>query len=241
MLIHENVGGFDTSMLEEMLGELYELVVLAVKPKHAAFPMVARPRSYSVLFLRGQVEHIASVSTLYDQVKQALGGFVPKPPVSSLFILGDSCCLVEENRLRRLKDLPVLAKPSGDWSYLLTEKQRGFLSGYLSLCPPTLHSGEIVFDLSQSPRFRCRCSSQGVLPTITRKSVRLWMPSRARWLLPIELAHAQGFVVTPSSAEDAMVPMDVESYTFGQVGNSMHMASVGSVMAIALASVRRVG
>ena len=240
VLIHENVVGFDSSLLQETLGGLYDLVVLNVEPAHAAFPMVARPRSYAVLFLRDHVEHIVPVSTLYDQVEQAFLRNVPRPSLSSLCVAEEWCCLAEENKLRGAKGLPNLEKLSGDWSYLLTDKQRNYLSLYQAACPPAAQIEKQVFDLSQNPKARQRSCSNGVLPTITQKSGRLWLPGKGRWLLPCELAYAQGFVVTPSASEDAKVQQDVESYTLAQIGNSMHVASVGSVMAIALASVRRV-
>ena len=53
--IHENVRGFDVRILEELLGDMYDITAEDVSPQDLGFSFVARPRIYSVLTLRGRI------------------------------------------------------------------------------------------------------------------------------------------------------------------------------------------
>ena len=122
---------------------------------------------------------------------------------------------------------------------MLTEKQRSYLAAYMAEVPPTCQLNDCIFDLSQSPsRQRGRLTSDGTLNTVTTKS-KLWVPRLRRFLLPVELACAHGFPVTSTSAADASVVQNMVPYTLRQIGNCMHLASVGIVLAVAAASVSR--
>ena len=128
---------------------------------------------------------------------------------------------------------------SEDWSYLLTEKQLMYLSAYMAAVPPTCQLKDCIFDLSQNPGSPYgRCTLNGTLPTVTTSS-KLWVPSLRRFLLPVELACAHGFPVTSTAAADAGVVQDMVPYTHRQIGNCMHLASVGIVLAVAAAGVSR--
>ena len=241
LLIHENVKGFDTSMLELVLGDLYDITRLAVRPTHSGFHAVRRPRSYCLLFRRGRVRMLRDVSKLYRDVAAMLGGLFPEQPISDLFIAEGVDLLKEENRLRALKHLalPPVERASADWTYMLTEKQRMYLATYMAAVPIDCKLDDCIFDLSQDPgRRRGRWTLDGTLPTVTTKS-RLWVPSLRRFLLPVELAYAHGFPVTSTAAVDAGVAQDMVPYTRHQIGNCMHVASVGIVLAVAAASVSR--
>ena len=55
MLIHENVFGFETLLLDDKLGHLYHIAHLRVAPADVNFGFLRRPRLYSVIsgFQRG--------------------------------------------------------------------------------------------------------------------------------------------------------------------------------------------
>ena len=116
----------------------------------------------------------------------------------------------------------------------MTEKQKGMLRWYIEAAAP--HAACHVFDLSQNAEFS---RSKSFLPTLTRRCARMWFRPLRRWFLGVELACAHGFPVVPKAARDAGVMVDSSSYTPEEVGGSMHMASVGAVLAIALACVQR--
>ena len=241
LIIHENVKGFDTSMLELVLGDLYDITRLDVRPTHSGFHAVRRPRSYCLLFRRARVRMLRDVSKLYRDAATMLGGLSPEQHISELFIAEGVDLMKEENRLRALKHLalPPVERASTDWTYLLTEKQRMYLATYMAAVPIDCKLDDCIFDLSQNPgRRRGRWTSDGTLPTVTTVS-RLWVPSLRRFLLPVELAYAHGFPVTSTAAVDAGVAQDMVPYTRHQIGNCMHLASVGIVLAVAAASVSR--
>ena len=130
--------------------------------------------------------------------------------------------------------------PSRDWLYLLTEKQHRYLrvlSGRFAAehGVDAASDDACVFDLGQSdcmPRLRAR----GVLPTIRASTSKFWSPSRRRWLLQKECLSAMGFPVYRDLAQAAEMEVDVISATAARysVGNAMHVANVGSVLAFAL-------
>ena len=130
---------------------------------------------------------------------------------------------------------------------MLTSKQLERLQRYLDMWRERFgmdpEASRCVFDLNQNPVKRtCWSSKKGEPPTITTKSHRMWIPMLRRWLLPIEVAFAHGFPVTPGAARDACCERDPlgDSSSFQVLGNCMHMSNVGSVLAIALSSISRV-
>merc|ERR1712026_389861 len=64
---------------------------------------------------------------------------------------------------------------------------------------------------------------------------RLWSPHRRRWLTHPERAAAMGFPVYQDLAEAARVPLDHAALQApaSSLGNAMHMANVGVVVAVA--------
>ena len=243
-LIHENVDSFHHTILENLLGDLYDVIILSTRPCQFGFPFVTWPRCYCVLLLRGRVRVLAALYPPYEQVQRALEQFVPRAPLSTCFVASAAACLEEENKVRAKLNLDALTEGSADWAYLLTRQQAMQLTNYFDMWrrkygedAQTIDS--CVFDLNQNPMYGRSSAKQGDLPTITTKSSRMWVPKRRRWLLPMELAIAHGHPVMAESARQARSPLDPYggSYSVTQVGNCMHVATVGSVLAIVLGSV----
>jgi hypothetical protein len=91
-----------------------------------------------------------------------------------------------------------------------------------------------VFDISQNPHARLRWTTRaGELPTTTTKSV-WWVPALQRWLLPLEVAAASGFPVIDELARAGGIVWTPVVFTASQMGNVMHVANVGCVVAAAL-------
>ena len=238
VLIHENVRGFRIDLFETVLGDLYEIVSLAVEPSHVAFPCVRRPRLYFVLFRKGEVKVVAALPPLYHQVSGALESLVPALQLSDIAIASREQLVAAENAARRLRHLPALQEPSGDWEYLLSDGQKRRLRQYIEALPSAEKGADHVFDLVMDPvKFGGR-RSMSALPTLQTNSNRMWMQRLRRWFLPVELAYAHGFPVVPHAARDAGVE-DFDSYSVRDVGEGMHMANVGAVLAIALSCVQR--
>ena len=238
VLIHENVRGFSIDLFETCLGDLYEIVRLVVEPRHVAFPCVRRPRSYFVLFRKGEVKVVAALSSLYHRVSGALESLVPALQLSDIAVASREQLIAAENATRHLRHLPPLQEPSGDWEYLLCDGQKDRLRKYIEALPSAEKGADHVFDLVMDPVAFGGRSSTSVLPTCMTNSTKMWMQGLRRWLLPAELAYAHGFPVVPHAARDAGVEYS-ESYSVLDMGGGMHMANVGAVLAIALSCVQR--
>ncbi len=131
-----------------------------------------------------------------------------------------------------------------DWEFLLTGKQQEYLRHYAAEYAAThaqdpTNDPNCVFDLGQNPAKRPSCTRNGQLPTLRRSGV-MWIPHLHRWFLAVELAALSGFPVVEDLALAAEVPRDcaAERYNSGFIGNGMHVANVGCVLACALSCLR---
>ena len=100
-----------------------------------------------------------------------------------------------------------------------------------------------IGDLGQNPRAGFGLHSRkGKLPTLISGMGIMFSPWHERWLLPIELWLAMGFPVTPTATAKTGVmcqfsrafpsppPGRRRSSQLKQIGNAMHMESVGSIL-----------
>ncbi len=151
-----------------------------------------------------------------------------------------------ENRIRAKRGLEPRVLGDGlvpDWTPFLTSQQRDFLARatdqwreFRGTAPESDLS--CVFDLGQNPGRQKRPPSR--LPTFRGGGGRYWVPARRRWLLPLEKAACLGFPVYQGLASAAGVPEDALAACCSDcpVGNAMHVANVGMVLAVGLAAVR---
>ena len=216
LLVHENVEGFDLPLLEELLGDLYEVDVIHAKPSDLGFEFIRRPRVYMVMCLRGRLRFKVKPSVLYSAV----------------------CAHMRANARAHPDVLASLWIETDAYFPTLTLKQARFADTYAQMY--TAKTGRDpasdpcgVFDLGQTPR-RAK-PVRGVLPTF-RRSTRLWLPSKRRFWTQAEAAVAMGFPVLPQVADACGVqPMRMlAGLPMAYLGNAMHVASVGSVCLIAL-------
>ena len=220
--IHENVIGFDTQILEELLGEYYFIQHVRASPSHMGFPFIARRRIYSVLRLRTALRRPpVDVQQVYDRIVAGMQ-YRAEDSLAWIFRASDEQLLQEENHVRANRGLAPLSQHSADWTYLLTAKQQARLLHHLQT------SDGSIWDLTQTERFARSRYEQ--LPTLRRGSNRLWSRTKKRWVLQIELRAAMGYPVFPDLAHVANVPCeDVQGPRFA-IGNAMHVANVGCVL-----------
>ncbi len=245
VLIHENVLGFDSSMIHEALGDLYEMASLRVCPSQAGFPFMKRTRLYNVLFLRSTVRLTKPLAKVYQHVCEVITSSAEDVALSFCLVATPDDLLHEENRLRSRRGLPSVAETTPSWHYLLTAKQKKrleqFSAGWcVRYGSAPEHSSSCVFNLTQNPAHRLsQTTGSGAMPTCTRKL--FWLPCLGRWMLPLELAVAHGLPVVAEVACQAQVGLDPcrGLYSFEQIGNCMHLANVGCVIATALACLAR--
>ena len=235
IVIHENVRGFDGKILEELLGDMYDITAVDVLPEHLGFSFVARPRVYNVLTLRGRIVRTTDVQRLYRAV--AATAARTTGPLPSVLWAELPEVLATENLVRAQRGMSEVAQPSPSWRYLLTDRQATCLSLHEK------HWGgatlmEHYVDLSQSLRF---ARPRTVIPTMRRSASRIWSWKCERWLLPSEYAAAMGYPIHPWCAQASGVPVDLTVLSASKaIGNAMHVANVGSIMVCALAACRRV-
>lgn len=239
--VHENVVGFDVTLLVSLVGEVYDVTTCLMKPQDVGFSFILRPRVYAICRRKSSIVCTSSAFEPYHRMLATtcrLPGLLP-----DCCLAGAEEVLREENDARRQRRMAPVVKRSCDWRYLLTSSQAAVLLSHERRNEEaTVSKGEakvFVVDLSVSASFG-HCSP--CIPTLRRSTTkRVWLSSQRRWLLPRELAAAMGFPVSRWLAHVAGVPEDeaVMAAPAGAIGNAMHIASAGCAIACALASRRR--
>ncbi len=101
--LHENVRGFDGKVLEELLGDQYNIVLVCVNPEDCGFTCLRRPRQYHILYKRGCVHLVRDIPTTYAAVclRFRRAGTLC---LSAFHFASPSQLLDEENRARRRRE-----------------------------------------------------------------------------------------------------------------------------------------
>jgi len=235
IVIHENVRGFDVSLLVELLGDLYEIETLAVAPNDVGFSFLRRPRVYSVLTLQKRVERIFSVEHLHMAISAGLTR--PLADIPDLFLAMAEEKLAAENVARAKFGMEPICEPSPCWRYLLTSRQASCLASHEAHgSRGGSRAGSLYVDLTQSLSFACPSLH---VPTLRRSSDLIWSWRHSRWLLPTELALMMGFPIRSTCASASGVAVDTLTLAQPQaLGNAMHVANVGSIVVAALSACR---
>ncbi len=243
VVVHENVPGFDGQLLETFLGDLFEIITVRTSPKQCGFAFLNRPRLYAMLLLRGETVKLRPLQETYNHITQAAKEHIERVSPSFCFVATTGALLAEENSRRRQTGCMPVLQPSRDWSYMLTPKQQGYVRNYLAArkccggLSPSEYAAVYMCNICQNPLHRrIQLCHDGMMPTFTR-STKLWVPFLRRWLLPCEMALAMGLPTTVEAAEHAKVDRDASQHSYALVGNMMHVACVGTVLAVALSCV----
>jgi hypothetical protein len=236
--VHENVLGFDTAIIDEELGDKYMVKHLRATPSDVGFACVRRVRIYTLAFRKDMVVACCDIHEAYGRVAEVLQKTTPC--IAEFLFATDAQLLNAENYMRNHRRLAPRTARSNDWSYLLTEKQRGYIATFRNVWIKQVGSSpesdaNCIFDISQNPEHRPRTSARGSLPSLTSGSSMFWSPAHKRFMLPVELAAACGIPSTPDLAAVCNVPFFDEPWTSAQIGNGMHVANMGMFLAVALA------
>ena len=240
--IHENVIGFDISILEEFMATEYVLHPFRVAPRQVGFHLIERPRLYVLLLRKKGVQLQAPVEQIYHTVAKELATSVCNE-VKDVFVARKPAVLAFENQCRSSKKLRKVEQVSRCWEYLLTEKQLRYLKNYKSdyKCrygKEAASDPNFVCDLAQDPAERPSMTTKaGAIPTLRHSGNKLYSPHYGRLIVPVELAVATGFPCVAGAAKAANVPLDNTDYSNVQLGNGMHVANVGCLLAAVLACV----
>ncbi|CAL1165999.1 unnamed protein product [Cladocopium goreaui] len=239
-LIHENVERFEAELLSELFPE-YRIFEVHSEPSHCGFPFLRRPRVYHLL-VREDVQLLADPVKVYSKLAASLQQHFSSSPswawITSLPTESD--LLNEENAARACKHLDPVAKLSPSWSYLLTEKQQGYLAHaaeqwWNRYGVAASADDRCVVNLGDNPAKR-RVPKPGPLMTFKHNAGILWLAGKSRWLTARERAAAMSFPVYSCLAEQALLEADNLTRSAAAVGNSFHVANVGLVIVSLLLS-----
>ncbi|CAE8630432.1 unnamed protein product [Polarella glacialis] len=154
LALHENVFGFDATILDALLGGAYAIYHLRVKPAHMGFGLIRRSRVYSILFLKAGLRVAHNPQHVYQRLCEHFGNHKVVTSLLDCALASPCRLLLAENALRARRGLAPVAELSGSWGYLLTPKQRQFQCGYEVAWQrqygiPADEDSNCAFDLSQ--------------------------------------------------------------------------------------------
>ena len=171
VVIFENVKGFPTQLLVQILGEFFEHVVLDVAPRHAGFNFIRRARVYIIFFLRGSVRPIADISAVYKDVSERFAQ-LGSVPLSECCVAteGELAEEVKQCSLRRGLDGGTAPRSPG-WNHLLTAKQQTRLRDLSATWTRKYgtaphHCQHCVFNLGMNAVRAQTMGGDGAIPTV---------------------------------------------------------------------------
>ena len=247
IVVHENVPQFDVQALISIFSSKYVIFSFLVDCSDVGFHLISRKRRFTVMYHKVKAIVHASPAWLHSRIKQA---FLPLQAHMASHV---SACFMAsmDEILQDIEDLCLLRGVTAqqaiqDMSLLLSPGELQRLEAYEALWlqrfnVPAYLCDWAIFNLADNPDggFTTWSAASGRIPGLRTHNAKYWVPYLQRWLTNKELLASMGVPVYPSLAIAAGVPF--VAVTPGpaarhMLGNMMHIASVGSVIACALAS-----
>ena len=245
LIIHENVIGFPTSILQVLFHDCYWVYILQVDAEDSGFSLVSRPRVYVIMYHKLKTRMIRSPQHTYAILKGATEwSNIAVSDISACFLATAEEFSEEISDLASQLRVPLslaMANPS----LLLTPGELQRLEAYINLYIQTFGSHPVfdrscIFNLADNPLMRCSWSAHSKrLPCFRTNAGKQWSCFLNRWLTARELLASMGVPVYPALAETAGVPLihvQAGSQAMKMLGNMFHVATAGSVLLSALAS-----
>ena len=250
IIIHENVVGFDLTLLTTHLGDLYTMSYVRVGPEHVGWPCCKRPRLYVALIHRRKVRWQCDPVWLFWQVSSRLRTSlrVRDCLIASEFEVHGE---FEKRRAQQLGRVsfaapsrlpqPVASRlPQPVGRAPLTRHEKIRLEAYFRLWTRRsetrpLSEPDLVFNLGDNPDggwLTWSAPSTGGehrVPTFRKSWTAQWVPHRQRWLTSTERLVLMGFPASPalSCCYSMTGSYQLEWEARHTVGNAMHLANVG--------------
>jgi hypothetical protein len=250
IVVHENVPSFPAEeIFGRLLGDLFYIFSATLGVAELACGPVRRPRRYTILFHQNKVTLLRSPAEILECLRSALadvGHGLPALLVASRQALVGEIHSLCERRGFCPEEFVTQDGQCLNWEALLTEREAAALLYYRLLWlqrfgswPET--SGSAVFNLGDNPWTHCNWSANhGGLPTYRRGSGKFWVAAARRWLLASECWASLGLPVFGPLAAIAGVPVlempESRGEACSQMGNAMHVPSVGVMILVALTS-----
>lgn len=249
IVVHENVPQFPAGLLQHFLGHAYLVYTLLVDCEAVGFRLISRKRRYTILYHRLKVAVMFDPAAVYSQMIKQLSPILHATAwhISDCFLANTAELVTEISDLCAARNVAPCSALN-DMTLLLTAGEKQRLVHYLRLWAqrfglPAHCFSWAVFNLGDNPDagYVTWSGSSGRLPSLRTHGTKYWCPFLGRWLTTRELLACMGLPVYPAlaaSAGVAMVHIPTTAAARHMLGNMMHLASAGSVMAVALSCCR---
>lgn len=246
VVVHENVPQFLVEALQALVEHQYWVFTFLVDCESLGFRLISRKRRFTVLYHKTRTCLSCSPVWLYEQVQQVLAQALLHTAwqISDCFLasveevaleIAQACCKQSVSVASALSNMTLLLSPHEQ------ERLRVYLQLWVAkFGTPACCCPWAVFNLGDNPAagYVTWSAVSGRIPGLRTQNAKYWVPYLARWLTHKELLACMGLPVYESLALAAGVPQ--VHVTPGpearhMLGNMMHVASVGTVMAVALA------
>jgi site-specific DNA-cytosine methylase len=249
--VSENVPSEElVATIKRLLGHMYTLHVVRdeANPCKLGWP-VNRPRQFIVGFHKlkasASMPLPAFISSFARNCKLTWRDFLIADEAELLrekqWALARPCCrlgMPTFEDLHRIQSTEGVGMPT--FEDLLSPAAHDVLKAYRAKCP-----SNCAWSLNQYPENgRARHSTPTTLHTIIRNVGFLWDDTSLRWFTWVDLLAAQGFNLTGGSDVCSFqVPRRdrKRSDVMAQVGNAMHVNSIGAVIAFVLEMRKKTG
>ncbi len=251
LVVHENVPQFMVEALQALMQHQYWVYTFLVDCEDVGFRLISRKRRFTVLYHRAKTQVLHDPAVLYEQVRQVLAMSLACTAwqISDCFLASVEEVAAEITPLALRKAVPLAAALS-NMALLLSHGEQERLCLYMQAWAsrfgtPACACPWAVFNLADNPGagYTTWSAASGRIPGLRTHNAKHWVPYLSRWLTNKELLACMGLPVYDSLALAAGVSvMQVRPGPEARhmVGNMMHVASVGTVMAVAMASCRLV-
>lgn len=245
IVVHENVPQFDVNILFELLGHMYFICPLVIDCESLGFRLISRKRRYTIMYHKAKTQVLLDPASLCSNLLSRL-----LPALPSMAQTISDCYLADlEELAQEVAELCFSLNMDVTFALLnltllLTPGERDRLIHYMALwfqrfgvCASQCK--DAIFNLGDNPGagYVTWSASSGRIPGLRTQNAKYWVPFLSRWLTNKELLACMGLPVYPALAQAAGVPlMNVRPGPEARhmLGNMMHVASVGTAMAVAL-------
>ena len=247
VIVHENVPQFDVDALAMIMQHKYLIFTVIVDCAALGFRLISRRRRFTIMYHRTKTRLVCSPVWLHAQLVQAMAVDMCRTAfrICDCF-LADAAEIANEIVEVCLAKGIALDTAMQDMTLLLTpgeyERLRLYLEAWVARVGlPAHHCWWAVFNLADNPGagYTTWSAASGRIPGLRTHNAKLWVPYLGRWLTNRELLACMGVPVyrhLAAAAQVSQVHVRPGSDSRHMLGNMMHIAAVGSVMAVAMAS-----
>ena len=246
VIVHENVPQFLVEAMALHMQHQYVIYTFLVDCASIGFRLISRKRRFTIMYHKTKTEVMCNPCWLYERLSETMLQALPMMAfnVQDCFLadLQEICKDIEQLYFTRGI---AMTQAMHNMALLLSPSEQSHLAVYLQkwiqrFGTPACMCPWAVFNLSDNPGagYTTWSAASMRIPGLRTHNAKYWVPWLGRWLTNKELLACMGLPVYPVLAEAAgvcLVHVNPGSDARHMVGNMMHVAAVGSVMAVAMA------